>query len=479
MPTDTDALPTEPAPADAPPAPDSQQSLSTEAARQLTTTTKTEPQMQGISSRWLLRRLEWVDVKGGCYRVNRRRTLTPGRGRVQFVQNSADDVRIIPETLRALPILAEFPDTAVLEELAALFSVRHVERSQVIVTQGEPVTEAFIIAHGRLGRYATGMYGGTSALGVLADGDQLGDEAVGKDSPLWSQTVRTETDAVLMAVSWAAFGGLLAARPALAAHLERFVAASRLKTDKGGEAAIDIAAGHSGEPSIPGTFVDYDASPREYELSLTQTVLQIHSRVQDLFNDPYNQTEQQIRLTIEAIREREEWEILNNRDFGLLHNAAYEQRINTATGAPTPDDMDALLSMRRRTRFLLAHPRAISAFFAECNRRGLMPLSTDVDGHQVPAWRGVPIFPCGKIPVTGHQTTTILAIRTGEKDQGVVGLRQTGIPDEVEPSLNVKHMGINQQAIVSYLVSAYYSAAILVPDAIGLLENVQLGRAVS
>ena len=48
------------------------QSLSTAAARNLATTTKTVPQMQGISSRWLLRVLPWVQVSGGTYRVNRR-----------------------------------------------------------------------------------------------------------------------------------------------------------------------------------------------------------------------------------------------------------------------------------------------------------------------------------------------------------------------------------------------------------------------
>jgi hypothetical protein len=46
----------------------SQQSLSTAAARNLATTTKTVPQMQGITSRWLLRTLPWVEVSGGTYR---------------------------------------------------------------------------------------------------------------------------------------------------------------------------------------------------------------------------------------------------------------------------------------------------------------------------------------------------------------------------------------------------------------------------
>jgi hypothetical protein len=57
----------------------------------------------------------------------------------------------------------------------------------------------------------------------------------------------------------------------------------------------------------------------------------------------------------------------------------------------------------------------------------------------------------------------------------VIGLHQTGIPDEVEPGLNVRFMGINDQAIISYLVSTYYSAAVLVPDALGVLDNVEIG----
>jgi hypothetical protein len=36
-------------------------------------------------------------------------------------------------------------------------------------------------------------------------------------------------------------------------------------------------------------------------------------------------------------------------------------------------------------------------------------------------------------------------------------------------------MGISEKGIMSYLVSAYYSAAILVPDAIGVLESAEIG----
>src|ERR1700741_5081770 len=121
----------------------------------------------------------------------------------------------------------------------------------------------------------------------------------------------------------------------------------------------------------------------------------------------------------------------------LLRNADLRHRIHTRTGPPTPDDLDELLAMRRNTRLLLAHPRAIAAFGRECTRRGIYPTPVEVNGRPVPAWRGVPVFPCGKIPISDTHTTSILAMRTGEDDQGVVGLHQTGIPDEYEPGLSV------------------------------------------
>ncbi len=138
--------------------------------------------------------------------------------------------------------------------------------------------------------------------------------------------------------------------------------------------------------------------------------------------------------------------------------------------------MDELLSRRRGTKLFLAHPRAIAAIGREWNRRGLYPDTVELQGRQVLGWRGVPLLPCNKIPITGGSTTSILAVRTGEQNQGVIGLHQTGIPDEIEPSLSVRFMGIDEKAIISYLVSAYYSAAILVPDAVGVLENVDIAH---
>jgi hypothetical protein len=292
----------------------------------------------------------------------------------------------------------------------------------------------------------------------------------------WPYTVQAATHCTVLSLQRQTLQDLLDQSPRLRAQVEQAQAMTQQPQNKYGEAAIDLASGHEGEPDLPGTFVDYEGSPREYSLSVAQTILRVHTRVADLYNEPMSQVEQQLRLTIEALRERQEHELINNREFGLLHNIDRKQRLYTRSGPPTPDDLDELLSRRRKTRFFLAHPLAIAAFGKACNRLGIHSPAVELHGVTVAAWRGVPLLPCNKIPITGNHATTIFALRTGEESQGVIGLHQTGIPDEYQPGLSVRFMGINEKAIISYLVSAYYSVAILVPDALGALLNVEISR---
>jgi CRP-like cAMP-binding protein len=454
---------------------DGRLSLGTAAARNLATTTKSQPQMQGISSRWLLRMLPWVQVSGGTYRVNRRLSHPVGDGRVSFT-TTGSQVRVIPPALRELPLLRAFDDAAVLEALAGRFTQREFQPGGVIVAYGRPADQVVLIAHGKARKTGAGPYDDQAVLGVLAGGDHFGDQALVGPAGTWAFTVTALTGCTVMALPRQAFQELANQSGALRTHLERLQAEPRRAQNKRGEAAIDVASGHVGEPVLPGTFVDYEISPREYELSAAQTVLRVHNRVADLYSEPMDQIEEQLRLTIEALRERQEHELINNREFGLLHNADVEQRIHTRTGPPTPDDLDELLSRRRKSEFFLAHPRTIAAFGRECSRRGIYPQNTEVNGHAVTAWRGVPLLPCDKIPIARTHSSSILVLRTGEKDNGVIGLHETGIPDEYQPGLSVRLMGISEKAISSYLVSAYFSAAVLVPDALGILENVEISQ---
>lgn len=260
--------------------------------------------------------------------------------------------------------------------------------------------------------------------------------------------------------------------------------AANVQANEYGEKSIQLLSGHKGEPVLPHTFPDYEEKPREYPLSLVQTILRMHTRVSDVYNNPLNQLNEQMRLTIEAIKERQEWEIVNNEEFGLIHSVAPAMRIQTKKGAPTPDDMDELLArVWKKPAFFLAHPKAIAAFGRECTKRGVPPATVNLYGSPFVTWRGVPIIPCDKLLVNGKSwtnaasgKTSILLMRVGESEQGVIGLHQPGIPDEQHaPSLTVKFGGIDNQSVAYYVLSLYFSTAVLTTDALGILEDVEVG----
>lgn len=230
------------------------------------------------------------------------------------------------------------------------------------------------------------------------------------------------------------------------------------------------------EAKLPETFVDYDTAPREYFLNGVSTILDVHTRVSDLYSSPHDQIREQLRLTIETIKERQESELINNPEYGLLASVHDDQRLSTLTGAPTPDDLDdLLLKVWKEPGFFLTHPAAIAAFGRECTRRGVPPPTVSLFGSQFITWRGIPLIPSDKVPVEDGKTK-ILLIRTGEKRQGVVGLFQPGLVGEQSPGLSVRFMGINRSAIASYLVSLYCSLAVLTEDSLAVLDDVEVSK---
>src|SRR4051812_1358878 len=237
--------------------------------------------------------------------------------------------------------------------------------------------------------------------------------------------------------------------------------------------AIEVDCANREERRLPTTFVDYVENPREYNLSAVQTIVEVNTRVSDLYSKPYNQISEQLRLTIETVKERQESELINNREYGLLHSIAPSQRIKTRKGPPTPDDLDELLTkVWKEPAFFLLHPLTVAAFGRECTRRGVPPPTVSLFGSQFITWRGIPLIPCDKVNIENGKSK-ILLLRTGESRQGVVGLYQPGLPGEQSPGLSVRFMGINDKAIASYLVSLYCSLAVLVDDAIAVLDDVE------
>jgi hypothetical protein len=264
----------------------------------------------------------------------------------------------------------------------------------------------------------------------------------------------------------------------------------------GTESSIAIACSPGDDEPLPPARIDYDETPREYTLSTVTTTIDIQTRISDLYRSPMDQVREQLSVLVEMMKERQENELVNNASYGFLSNAAPSMRVSTRGGAPTPDDMDELITkVWKEPAFFLAHPRAIAAFGRECTRRGVPPATVTLFGTPFITWRGIPIIPSDKLHIedpaaggkpakgdgtagenSGGGTTNILLLRTGEKKRGAVGLFQPGVPGEISPSLSVRLRGIDQRGAASYLVSLYCSAAVLTDDALGVLENVEVSR---
>jgi len=247
---------------------------------------------------------------------------------------------------------------------------------------------------------------------------------------------------------------------------------NRVAKGEAGIAAVECAP--ETEEALPQSSLAYEQNPREYTLNAVTTTVEVQTRISDLFRSPHDQVREQLRLSIEKVKERQEDQLVNNEEYGLLNQVVDSQRISTRTGPPTPDDLDDLIvKVWKQPSFFLAHPEAIAAFGRECTRRGVPPAAVNLYGAQFITWRGIPLIPSDKLAVEGGETN-ILLVRTGLEKQGVTGLFAPGLPGEVNPSLSVRFMGINQKAQAQYLISLYCSAAVHTDDAIAALEGVDV-----
>jgi CRP-like cAMP-binding protein len=460
-----------------------QRSVTTSVARNLATTTKTTPKMMSITPRWLLSLLPWVQVEGGTYRVNRTKVELTRAQRIG-VDVTSGVATFSPEGLRSVPLFSRLPD-AIIGRMASRFKTEEVPLGKKLIGEGEDGNRLVIIAQGQVEVLSKGVHGRDLRLALLTEGEFFGESDLVAENAS-DVTIRTITPCILLTLSRKDLDALLAEEPNLSEPFGKAIAEHqelRSTVNRYGERNIDLVSGFAENVEIPETFVDYSATPREYSLSAVQTVVRVHTRVSDLYNNPHDQLEEQMRLTIEGIKERQEWELINSQRFGLIHSVDPSMRISTRYGAPTPDDLDELLALVwKKPAFFLAHPKAIAAFERECTWRGVPPVTMDLFGTPVITWRGVPLVPCDKLEMKsrylGNQwfgTTSILLLRAGEADQGVVGLHQTGIPGEIMPSLSARLMGLDSLGVASYLLTLYFSCAVLIEDALGVLENVEVG----
>jgi hypothetical protein len=88
------------------------------------------------------------------------------------------------------------------------------------------------------------------------------------------------------------------------------------------------------EHELPEVFVDYEENPREYNLSAVTTVVDIHSRVSDLYSVPHNQIATAASPDHRGDQGAAGKRLINSTSYGLLSNVTPSQTISTRTGSP-------------------------------------------------------------------------------------------------------------------------------------------------
>ena len=248
-----------------------------------------------------------------------------------------------------------------------------------------------------------------------------------------------------------------------------------------GQSTPKVAIHVDGAPStdespLPETFVDYEDNPREYMLNSVSTMLDVHTRVSDLYSSPHDQIKEQLRLTIETIKEHQEGELINSPDYGLLSQVAPGADASRPSPARpprttwTPDHQGVegagLLPDpprgRRRVRPRM-HPPRRAATDGQPVRLAVPDLARPADD---PVGQGAAGERQDQVPADPHRAA----------GRAWSACSSRGWPGEQGPGLSVRFMGIDRSAIASYLVSLYCSLAVLTDDALAVLDDVEVDQ---
>jgi hypothetical protein len=190
----------------------------------------------------------------------------------------------------------------------------------------------------------------------------------------------------------------------------------------------------------------------------------------DLYTEPYDQLQLQARVLIEAMKEKQENEVINHPDYGLLAAVTKNMTITTESGPPTPNDLDNMISLVwNRPAFFLAHPKSIARFGHECTKRGVCIGAVEMLGSPFQTWRGIPIVPSNKLKIDEEGNSHFILLRTGVENIGVVGLQHANVKNEVMPGISMRLTGIDNQNIASYMLTLYHSVAVHTEDALAVM----------
>ena len=272
---------------DLPAGTEQRQSVSTSAARNLATTTKTRAQWAALTPRWVLHLLPGFASTAARTASTGCACSTPrsGRSASRRWRGSRScrwpSCRRSPLPGRATPALQAITDALEVE--------RH-DAGTVLIAEGQPGRQVLPARRGH-GRGVDHRLAGPAAPAARSGrrrGIRRGGPAVRRPAqrhghrargPAPSSRSRGRSSTTLMAARSRPAGGDAGTWPSGAsASAPRWTSTASTRSRS--------EAGHHGEPVLPETFVDYDEEPREYPLSVVQTIVRVHTRVERPLQQP-------------------------------------------------------------------------------------------------------------------------------------------------------------------------------------------------
>lgn len=213
--------------------------------------------------------------------------------------------------------------------------------------------------------------------------------------------------------------------------------------------------------------VEYRHQPEEIEMVAIETLVKIPSKIYDVMNYPHNQTNHQIRLTIENLYEQQEKYFINNIHTGLIAYCSKNNRIKTYNSQISPDILDDLLALVwNKPSFYLVHPIILTEICKACNNKALNMGTTELFGYQFITWRGLPIVPCDKIPYSTSSNTYAFLIRTGTNDSGVVQLYNMTPTKSGHSGIFIESSMTDNLGSVNTRITLYTNVAVLSSESI-------------
>ncbi|WP_316353924.1 cyclic nucleotide-binding domain-containing protein [Candidatus Trichorickettsia mobilis] len=357
---------------------------------------------------------------------------------------------------------------------------KNVKVGDVIVKQGDIAKAFYIVVNGQYNVTNKTIDDKETILNSLTSGDYFGEMALLKEIPRQA-TITAVTKGSLIVLNKEAFDKIVSDSQ-LKKQLEEIVEVRKkeLTTIKQPNENLSFVTEFA-EPPHPDNYPNFIENSTENQLDIIQATITLNTKNND--ENYSQQLDEQLETTARKIEDREEWEIINNKKYGLLHNISAAMSCDAKLKSLTPDNFDDLLSLVwNKPSFFLANPKAVAAFAKKCTHNHIALKTVDIHGASFITWRGVPIIPSNNMVVDnslGTQSTNILLMRIGEKEKGVVGLYQDNNNLHKISSLTIEPIiDANEDLISKYKITRHFSVFILSLDAIAVLRNVALGSCV-